>query len=91
VSEDGGRTWTEKLFMMQPTRVTISTDQPCTTTRSPWSAATPEGATRSAFSIVSARHLGLRPDSLILWNGPGILGLTAWAVEGGSIGPWRSD
>jgi hypothetical protein len=22
VSEDGGRTWTEKLFMMQPTRVT---------------------------------------------------------------------
>ena len=22
VSEDGGRTWTEKLFLMQPTRVT---------------------------------------------------------------------
>jgi len=22
VSEDAGRTWTEKLFMMQPTRVT---------------------------------------------------------------------
>jgi hypothetical protein len=22
VSEDGGRTWTEKLFMMQPTKVT---------------------------------------------------------------------
>ena len=36
--------------------------------------------TVSAFSIVNARHLGLRPDSLILWNGPGVIGLTAWAL-----------
>jgi len=36
--------------------------------------------TVSAFSITNARHLGLRPDSLILWNGPGVVGLSAWAV-----------
>jgi hypothetical protein len=36
--------------------------------------------TLSAFSIVNAQHLGLRPDSLILWNGPTVLGLAAWAV-----------
>jgi hypothetical protein len=36
--------------------------------------------TVSAFSIVNARHLGLRADSLLLWHGPAVVGLTAWAL-----------
>ena len=36
--------------------------------------------TVSAFVVTNARHLGLRSDSLIVWHGPGVIGLTAWAV-----------
>jgi hypothetical protein len=36
--------------------------------------------TVSAFTVVNARHLGLPSDSLIVWQAPGVVGLTAWAV-----------
>jgi hypothetical protein len=48
VSEDGGRTWTEKLFMMQPTRTSRSTAPVPTTTRLGSNAASREAGQRGS-------------------------------------------
>ena len=36
--------------------------------------------TVSAFVVVNARHLGLRWDSLLVWLGPGVVGLSAYGI-----------